>query len=266
MLFPGNDRVRIEPRDSVCTKCGVEHRIQIFVFASGATLPKNPDRILCDFCYSPTSDETAEQRVDPEERIAGLIAEAGANPFAHGRCSLDNYDTAEAGERATRAIRWFVSEVKRTSAKRFEPMQGLYLYGHTGCGKTHLAVAALRELLTKGIAGPHELVFDRSRALIRQIQESYSSGEESTGRVLERRVRAKVWILDDLGTEQASADAIRHLTDILSDREMRPTLITSNLPPEELADRNPAYRRLLSRLGAECFHRYEVTGRDRRQG
>lgn len=207
--------------------------------------------------------EEREQRArrEREENILGILHYAGVNPWAHGRCTLDNYDASESGPGPVEAVREILAETRR--AGKYDPVRGLYLFGGTGAGKTHLAVAAARDLLLDPEVQTSEVVFDYALSLISRIQDTYNTGE-STDEILERRIRAKVWILDDLGTEKPSDDVVRRLTMIFAEREGRPTLVTANIPPDQLEARHPEFFRLASRFGPRIFRTVEVRGRDRR--
>lgn len=208
-------------------------------------------------------DEEARERIrqDREDRILEYLRSSGVNPWAHGRCTLDGYDASESGTGPVAAVREWLDAVR--TADRYEPVRGLYLFGPTGCGKTHLAVGALRELLIDPAFPADSIVFDHALSLITRIQDTYNT-RESTEAILERRIRARVWILDDLGTEKPSDDVVRRLTMIFTEREGRPTLVTSNIAPDALEQRHPEFFRLVSRFGPAHFRVVQVQGRDRR--
>ena len=80
--------------------------------------------------------------------------------------------------------------------------KGLLLMGPSGVGKTHLAVAALKELIRRGHAG----LFCDYRELLKEIQASYNPASESTEMgVLEPIRTVEVLVLDDLGASKPSA-------------------------------------------------------------
>lgn len=193
--------------------------------------------------------------------ILEVLKEAGVNVWDHRNATLDTFDPAECGSGVTLAVREFLSEIR--AAGKFDQVRGLYLYGGTGAGKSHLAVSVARELLLDPDVQPGEVVYDHALRLIGKIQRTYSS-EESADAVLNRRINAKLWILDDLGTENPSPDVVRRLTEIFTDRAMRPTLVTSNYPPDKLEERHPEFFRVVSRMGPRYFRTIHVRGADKR--
>lgn len=196
-----------------------------------------------------------------QEGILDLLHQAGVNAWDHGHATLDNFDPVDAGAAPVQAARAFLADLR--AAEQYTPVRGLYLVGDTGAGKSHLAVAVARALLLDPAIRPEEVVFDHALRLIGQIQRTYSN-EESADAVLARRINARVWILDDLGTEAPSADVVRRLTEIFTERAMRPTLVTSNLAPDQLEARHSEFFRVVSRLGPRYFRTVRVPGRDRR--
>jgi len=110
---------------------------------------------------------------------------------------------------------------------------GLLLMGPCGVGKTHLAVAALAELVKRG----HEGLFYDYRELLKTIQSSYNAVSQSSEmEVLDPVVKTEVLLLDDLGSSKPSAWALETVGYILNSRynENRVTLLTTNY-----ADRDP---------------------------
>lgn len=74
---------------------------------------------------------------------------------------------------------------------------GLLFMGPVGVGKTHLAIAVLKELITrKGVSG----LFYESGSLLKAIQDSYNPvSQNSEMRVLAPVFQSEVLVLDELG-------------------------------------------------------------------
>jgi DNA replication protein DnaC len=131
---------------------------------------------------------------------------------------------------------------------------GLLFCGDNGVGKTHLAAAVLRELVTvKGVRGQ----FWDFHELIREIKSSYDPETKTTElQVLEPVVEMDVLLLDDLGAWKMTDWMNDTLFYILNSRYMakRPTLITTNyqdVTREEALAADPLRRKefLVERIG-----------------
>jgi DNA replication protein DnaC len=107
---------------------------------------------------------------------------------------------------------------------------GLLFTGDNGVGKTHLAVAVMRDLWEKkGVRGQ----FWDFHELIREIRHSYNEETRTTEmQVLAPVVEADILLLDDLGAWKMTDWMLDTLFFILNSRYMakRATLITTNFP------------------------------------
>jgi len=105
--------------------------------------------------------------------------------------------------------------------------KGLLLTGPSGAGKTHLAVASLKELIRRGHAG----LFCDYRELLKEIQASYNPASESTEMgVLEPIRTVELLVLDDLGASKPSTWVLDIIGLVLNARynERRMTILTTN--------------------------------------
>lgn len=154
---------------------------------------------------------------------------------------------------------------------------GLLLCGDNGVGKTHLAVAVLREITQKGdVRGQ----FWDFHGLLREIRNSYNPETKTTELdVLEPVIETGVLLLDDLGAWRMTDWMVDTLFYILNGRYMakRPTLITTNFQDvtmEEAAKEESLRRRefLVERVGQRVRSRImemclviKMSGQDFRQ-
>ena len=147
------------------------------------------------------------------------------------------------------------SQARALAAVRDHAMEGVYLQGRAGCGKTHLAAAAIS-------VAPSGSLFVASTELLDDIRVGY----EGAGRGLyERAKQAPLLALDDLGAE-AVTDWVRdRLYTLLNRRwnECRPLIVTTNCAAALLAQRTG--EGATSRLAGICARRIEVTGPDLRR-
>jgi DNA replication protein DnaC len=117
--------------------------------------------------------------------------------------------------------------------------QGVLIIGPCGVGKTHLAVAALKEIVLRGHSG----LFYDYRELLKEIQDSYNAESQSTEMgVLEPVLKTEVLVLDDVGSSKPSMWALETVGHILNTRynEKRVTLLTTNFLDSDSALNNAA--------------------------
>ena len=161
------------------------------------------------------------------------IFERARLPKRYLHCNFESYDT-DLYEREREANTWNQSLeqakiVVQGFARDFpvSAEHGLLLMGPCGVGKTHLAVAALTEIVLRGHSG----LFYDYRELLKQIQDSYNPESNATEMsVLEPVLKTEVLLLDDLGSSKPSLWALETVGHILNTRynEHRVTLLTTN--------------------------------------
>jgi DNA replication protein DnaC len=175
-------------------------------------------------------------------------------PPRYQRCSLDTFTTYD-NERLLSALR-----VARRFVDEFPHAQkGLMLIGPPGIGKTHIAVAVLREAITRtGLKGR----YSDTRSLLREIRETYNPVTKTAEMDVIRPVmEADLLVLDDLGAERLTDWVEETMSLIVNTRynERRLTIFTSNhedIPETDDADMNSLIVkvgfRLHSRLREMC--------------
>ncbi len=116
------------------------------------------------------------------------------------------------------------------------PQGWLVLLGGYGCGKTHLAAGIANYCLERG----HPTLFIVVPDLLDHLRATYSPGSAvSYDQRFEAVLTAPLLILDDLGSQHTTAWAREKLYQLFNHRynAALPTVITSNLPLEEIDPR-----------------------------
>ena len=181
-----------------------------------------------------------------KDRSARVLARARI-PTRYEHCDFDNFDTdiydtgadAPAWNRSLERAKLVTEAFARDYPLGGET--GLLLMGPCGAGKTHLAVAALRQIVLRG----HTCLFYDYRELLKEIQGSYNPENPTTELgVLEPVLMADVLLLDDLGASKPSPWAMETVGHILNSRynERRVTLLTTNYIDRDESGPTPMHR------------------------
>jgi len=211
----------------------------------------------CDIC-----DDTSWKTIDTDgvsrvvrcdcwhQRLYASLMKNARVPRRYTHCELTNFEThtdsqRQAHRRAMRLVEQFPAVEK-----------GLLFYGDAGVGKTHLAVALMKEAIRRKGA---RAVFYETRELLKLVRDSYNARVESTElEVLRPVLEAELLVLDDLGAEKKSEWVEETIGLLVNTRysEKRVTVFTTNLTDTENTEPSSfAYQlglRTRSRLKEMC--------------
>jgi DNA replication protein DnaC len=161
-----------------------------------------------------------------DRKVDGLLAAARIPP-RYKHCTVESFEVWSQDKasnnlqaKARRRTREFIDCYPKVE-------RGLLYMGNVGTGKTHLAVAALQELiLTKGAQG----VYSNFLELVQQLQMSFDGGGASREEILGPVTEADVLVLDELGAGRLTEWVRDLLYYVINTRYManRVTFFTTN--------------------------------------
>lgn len=189
----------------------------------------------------------AEARVEELEHNAHV-------PKTYCGASFDNFDATDPVFAAPLKAAMFQIKGYANNYPLTEK-PGLLIVGLPGTGKTHLAVAALRQLLARG----HEGVFFDYQNLLDRIRSSYSETLGASDREAYRSaLDTEILLLDDLGAHRVTDWVQDTVTSIVTHRcnHKMPLIATTNLPDAEITGTNDSVRTSLEdRIGERARSR-----------
>ena len=173
-----------------------------------------------------------------QKRIAKLMGVGGVGERFRSR-SFATFQETPATKAAVTACKRFCDEVKNNPKAH-----GLMLMGGYGTGKTHLAVAILRETAEAGIPGMFVVVPD----LLGKMRASFDRKDGKADELVTTAKNARLLVLDDLGAENPRPWVVELVYVLINHRyeHMLPTVITTNYSGKELEA--VFGRRIMSRL------------------
>jgi DNA replication protein DnaC len=187
---------------------------------------------------------------------------AGASiPRRYEHCTLETFrEKSTVLKNAKRRVQDFVDLWPNTPDGK-----GLLLMGGCGVGKTHLAVAALIEIINGG--KPGRMLFSNFQDLIQEIQASFGNDQVPTkSELLGPLLEADLLVLDELGSQKPTTfvqDILYYVINSRYNSELA-TIFTTNYYDRTADAREETLEqrigtRLRSRL-AEMAERIEFTG------
>jgi DNA replication protein DnaC len=202
-------------------------------------------------------------RCRSEERRLQLVKDANL-PRLYDDCTLANYKPVAGNASQLRAFNHAYRLVESYPGDG----RGLLLMGSCGLGKTHLAVAIVRELLDKGV----RCLFYDFGALLKAIQATYNPNTHTSElEILSPVFDAEALVLDELGASKPTEWVLDTMLQIIRARynDRRLTIFTSNYMDERSGRESETLEdrigvRLRSRLYQMC-QTVEVSGDDYRK-
>lgn len=201
-----------------CLTCGREFETEQFRVLQFSF----PGSRYCAICREAEEIERGERSATERFRRTGV-------PLAYRECSFENFERVPGtGDAVAQAMRW--SKEVRQGRK---PQRGLLFHGAPGAGKTHLAVAILREVSYMQESATLFINVPTWLQKLRDLRSQQLDGEELQWS-FPRGYR--IVVLDDLGNERPDDWSRGRLYSLINERESSRslTLVTTNLALGEL--------------------------------
>lgn len=188
-----------------------------------------------------------EERI---ERRNQQLADAKVVALLGKRYANASFDKAKITDDNQQAYK-----VAKSYAEKYEKMldngYGFYVYGNTGCGKTHLLACVCNYLLEHD----QRCIFTTLTDILNEIRSTYSR-YQSADTVIEKYAKIPFLFLDDFGKEgyKKTNGELGWLDEMLFTiinkryNNMLPTIISSNHAPTEIMDKGNYDDALVDRI------------------
>ena len=152
-------------------------------------------------------------------------------------------------------------EYCKAYAENFTPdSNGLFMFGKTGLGKTHLSLAIANVVLNKG----YDVYYGSIQSIMDKLEAEHFGRLPREDSIKEDILTCDLLIIDDLGTEFVTQFTTAELYNIINSRILSslPTIISTNLAMEQIAEKYT--QRVASRIMGSTDAIY-FCGKDIRQ-
>ena len=150
--------------------------------------------------------------------------------------TFDNYQSRSGTEESFKEVRHAIDNFEERGKL------GVFIFGETGNGKSHLTAAGGNELIKKGYA----VIYITEKDLFSRLQATKNfRNEESFQEIMGACLDADLLIWDDfMSTQRLSAEEKDWIFQIINGRERanKPIWATSNITPEEFESDEIAYK------------------------
>ncbi len=138
--------------------------------------------------------------------------------------------------------------------------RGIFMYGKTGLGKTHLSLAIANVLIDKG----YDIYYGSIQSIMDKLEAEHFGRLPREDSIKEDILTCDLLIIDDLGTEFSTQYTNAELYNIINSRMLAslPTIISTNLDIDDIGERYS--ERVVSRIMGNSEAMY-FCGKDIRQ-
>lgn len=192
-----------------------------------------------------------------EERLRNLRL-----PPRYKNCSFSSFETTEASAPFSNAVSKWASNID----KRMEDGMGLYIHGKTGLGKTHLAVAALKEAVTKHELSGLFLSYDIYVEMVHDARNNDNELPDMYGDANLLKYLRRVYdvvVIDNLNADRLTDYMAKTVSSMIESRyDMQlPTIFTTDINPDKLSS---LYTSRVQSIIRESCYLIHITGDDYR--
>lgn len=176
--------------------------------------------------------EERKRLADRRDQAARMLARQACLPPRLAKASFTHYVTGENRDQV------HAKNTLQTFAKAFPDLEdgaSLVMVGNPGTGKSHLAAAVVRHVVTKHLRSAR---YTTAQDLFFRVRASYNDRTESEAEIVDEMVAPDLLVIDEVGIGRGTHHETDVLAAVLSRRydAMKSSILISNLDPGALRE------------------------------
>jgi len=222
-----------------CGVCHTRKQCRVNLLDEDRIMP-----IVCDCRKKELARQEEEAKREREMMKIERLRSLSLLSKSFESASFETYAQNESNAAAYRIGRNYVKKF----SEMYESGQGLLFYGSVGTGKSWTAACIANALLNRGVS----VVMTSLNEILKMI----SDGAKNEETILQTLNKARLLILDDLGTERSTSFALEKVYNVIDGRVRtgKPMILTTNLTLSEItAPQDIAYKRIYDRVVGVCY-------------
>ena len=238
-----------------CTKCHTRRCTKEIVYPFGKRMP-----VTCD-CMKEEERKQKEQEAQ-KEKLRKLDKLRGASLLGdrYKDTTFDKTDLnrPEDFQKAFQRCQRYC----QVADQALENGYGMYIYGDSGTGKTHLTACMCNELMSN----MHQCLFTNFFEISKLIRSTWNGNADSES-VIRRLCEVDFLFLDDLGTEMVTKNGEDNwlqgqVFDIINKRynNKKPTIFSSNYSMNQLITERGLMQKTVDRIGEMSTAMIKLSG------
>lgn len=212
---------------------------------------QEPQKLNC-ICKCETAKQQKEEELRRNHERQREIEKLQKNSLLGERYKNTYFSNTKTGENET-----FDKAYQRcknycsVSSKILEEGYGIYLFGNSGVGKTHLTACMVNELVSQN----RPVLFTNFFEISQMIRSTFRNKKDSESEMINKISTIDFLFIDDIGTEKVTKDGEDNwlqekIFEILNKRynNKKPTVFTSNYTLEELINSRGLMEKTVDRI------------------
>lgn len=239
-----NENVGYSPKSCPVCGCNIEKVIQMPLLDGSGNSETRIVRCMCTCELKEAEDRKKKYDFEEDQRKIETLKNLSLMDAKMKEAKFASFNKTQENEKIYQIARNYVAKFDLM----IERNQGILFWGDVGTGKSYTAAMIANELLNKMIP----VVMTSFVKLIKEMG-TFDNGDNE---YIEKLNKAKLLIIDDLGTERCTDFALEKVYDVIDSRyrSKRPIILTTNITISQMKEcTDVRYKRIYDRIFEMCY-------------